>query len=147
MSTKKQLQDALKDAMLAKDDVRKSTIRLTLSDIKLAEVEKKRELTDAEALAIVQKGVKERRDVIEESNQAGRPDLVAQAEAEIAILEEFLPDQLSEDELEELAQGAIDEVGATSMQDMGPVMKVLIPRLEGRATGQEASQVVRKLLQ
>lgn len=147
MNTKKQLEDALKDAMRAKDDVRKRTIRLTLSDIKLAEVEKKRELDNAEVLAIIQKGVKERQDVIEESKRAQRPDLVANAEAEMAVLEEFLPDQLTSDELEELTRQVIDEVGASSMGDMGQVMKVLIPRLAGRATGQEASQMARKLLQ
>jgi uncharacterized protein YqeY len=147
MNTKKQLEDALKDAMRAKDDVRKRTIRLTLSDIKLAEVDKKRELDNAEVLAIIQKGVKERQDVIEESKRAQRPDLVANAEAEMAVLEEFLPDQLTSDELEEITSQVIDEVGASSMGDMGQVMKVLIPRLAGRATGQEASQMARKLLQ
>jgi len=147
MNTKKQLEDALKDAIRARDNVRKRTIRLTLSDIKLAEVEKKRELDDAEVLAIIQKGVKERQDVIEESERANRPDLVANAEEEIAVLEEFLPEQLTHEELEELTRQVIDEVGATSMREMGQVMKVLIPRLEGRATGGEASQMVRKLLQ
>lgn len=147
MNTKQQLVDALKNAMRAKDDVRKRTIRLTLSDIKLAEVDKKRELDNAEVLAIIQKGVKERQDVIEESRRAQRPDLVANAEAEMAVLEEFLPDQLTSDELEELTRQVIDDVGASSMGDMGQVMKVLIPRLAGRATGQEASQMARKLLQ
>ena len=147
MNSKKQLEDALKDAMRAKDDVRKRTIRLTLSDIKLAEVEKKRELSDAEVLSIIQKGVKEHQDVIEESQRAGRPDLVANAEAEIVVLEDFLPEQLTGDELEEITKQVIDEVGASSMRDMGQVMKVLVPRLEGRATGKEASQMARKLLQ
>lgn len=147
MDTKKQLEMALKDAMRNKDEVRKRTIRMTLSDIKLAEVEKQRDLTEAEVLAILQKEVKERQDVIEESLRADRPDLAEKAEEEMAILKEFLPAQLSESELEDLTQQVIDEVGATSMRDMGKVMKVLIPRLEGRATGQEASQMVRKLLQ
>jgi uncharacterized protein YqeY len=147
MNTKKQLEDALKDAIRARDDVRKRTIRLTLSDIKLAEVEKKRQLEDSEVLAIIQKQVKERHDVIEESERANRPDLVVSAEEEIVVLEEFLPEQLTNEELEELTRQVIDEVGATSMREMGQVMKVLIPRLEGRASGQEASQMVRKLLQ
>lgn len=147
MNTKQQLENALKDAMRNKDEVRKRTIRNTLSDIKLAEVEKKRVLTDAEVLAIIQKEVKEQQDVIEESLRADRPDLAEKAEEEMAILKEFLPAQLSEDELQDLTQQVIDEVGATSVRDMGKVMKVLIPRLEGRATGQEASQMVRKLLQ
>lgn len=146
MSTKQQLNDALKQAMRDKDNVRKNTIRMTLSSIKLAEIEKMRELSDNEVLAILQKEIKIRQDVIEESKHANRPDLVAGAEAEIAVLGEFLPAQLSPDELELLTRQVIDELGATSMGDMGAVMKVLIPRLEGRATGQEASQMVRKLL-
>jgi len=146
MDTKQKLETALKEAIRNKDELRKRTIRMSLSDIKLAEVEKKRELSDAEMLAILQKEVKERQDVIEESKRANRPDLVSKAEEEKAIIEEFLPEQLSEEELQKLAQDAIDEVGATSMRDMGSVMKVLIPRLEGRATGQQASQAVRKLL-
>jgi len=147
MNMKKQLEDALKDSIRSSDDVRKRTIRLTLADIKLAEIDKKRQLSDPEILAIIQKGVKERQDVIEESTRAQRPDLVASAEAEISVLQGFLPDQLTEQELEQIVQEVIDELGAKSMQDMGSVMKVLIPRLEGRATGQQASQMVRKLLQ
>lgn len=146
MSTKQQLNDALKQAMRDKDEVRKNTIRMTLSSIKLAEIEKKRELSDSEVLAIIQKEIKIRQDVIEESKLANRPDLVTGAEAEIAVLTEFLPAQLSPEELESLTRQVIDELGATSMGNMGTVMKVLVPRLEGRATGQEASQMVRKLL-
>jgi uncharacterized protein YqeY len=147
MNTKQKLEEALKDAIRSKDTVRKRTIRMSLSDIKLAEIEKKRELSESEVLSILQKEVKERQDVIEESQRANRPELVKNAEEEKAIIEEFLPEQLSEEELKNLAQNAIDEVGATSMRDMGSVMKVLIPRLEGRATGQQASQAVRDLLQ
>lgn len=147
MSTKEKLEQALKDALRNKDELRKSTIRMCMTGIKLAEVEKKRELSETETLAIIQKEIKMRQDVIEESKQANRPDLVATAEAEIEILEEFLPDQLSQEELEAITGQVIEEVGATGMSDMGSVMKVLLPRLEGRASGQEASQMVRKLLQ
>lgn len=146
MNTKAKLENALKDAMRAKDEQRKSTIRLALSSIKLAEIEKKNVLDESAVLAILQKEVKSRHEVIEESQRANRPDLVEKAEIEIAILEEFLPDQLSEDELEEITREVIEEVEAGSMSDMGRVMKELIPRLEGRASGQEASQMVRKLL-
>ena len=146
MNTKAKLENALKDAMRAKDEQRKSTIRLALSSIKLAEIEKKNVLDESAVLAILQKEVKSRHEVIEESLRANRPDLVEKAEIEIAILEEFLPDQLSEDELEEITREVIEELGAGSMSDMGRVMKELIPRLEGRASGQEASQMVRKLL-
>ena len=78
---------------------------------------------------------------------ANRPDLAEEAELEIVILQEFLPAQLTPEELERIARQVIDEVGASSISDMGSVMKVLIPRLEGRASGQEASQMVRNLLQ
>lgn len=147
MNTKQKLQDSLKDAMRARDEPRKRTIRMALSSIKLAEIEKGGELDETAVLAILQKEAKQRHEVIEESKTANRPDLVEEAELEITILQDFLPAQLSEEELKAITQQVIDEVGASSMADMGKVMKVLIPRLEGRASGQEASQMVRNLLQ
>jgi uncharacterized protein YqeY len=147
MNTKQKLQDSLKDAMRAKDEPRKRTIRIALSSIKLAEIEKGGELNETAVLAILQKEAKQRHEVIDESKTANRPDLVEEAELEITILQDFLPAQLSEEELKAITQQVIDEVGASSLADMGKVMKVLIPRLEGRASGQEASQMVRDLLQ
>lgn len=147
MDTKQKLQEALKDAMRAKDEPRKRTIRMALSNIKLAEIDRGEELDENAILAILQKEVKQRQEVIEESMTANRPDLAEEAELEIVILQEFLPAQLTPEELERIARQVIDEVGASSMSDMGSVMKVLIPRLEGRASGQEASQMVRNLLQ
>jgi uncharacterized protein YqeY len=147
MDTKQKLQEALKDAMRARDEMRKRTIRMALSNIKLAEIDRGEELDENAVLAILQKEVKQRQEVIEESKTANRPDLAEEAELEIAILQEFLPDQLTPEELERITRQVIDEVGASSMRDMGSVMKVLIPRLEGRASGQEASQMVRNLLQ
>jgi uncharacterized protein YqeY len=97
-------------------------------------------------MAILQKEVKSRQETIEEANQAGRPGLAASSQEEIGVLKVYLPDQLSPEELEELAKQVIEELGATSMREMGQVMKALIPRLEGRATGQQANQAVRKLL-
>lgn len=147
MDTKQKLQEALKDAMRARDEPRKRTIRMALSNIKLAEIDRGEELDENAVLAILQKEVKQRQEVIEESKTANRPDLAEEAELEIAILQEFLPAQLAPEELERIARQVIEEVGASSMSDMGSVMKVLIPRLEGRASGQEASQMVRNLLQ
>jgi hypothetical protein len=147
MDTKQKLQEALKDAMRARDEMRKRTIRMALSNIKLAEIDSGEELDKNAVLAILQKEVKQRQEVIEESNTANRPDLAEEAELEIVILQEFLPAQLTPEELERIARQVIDEVGASSMSDMGSVMKVLIPALEGRASGQEASQMVRNLLQ
>ena len=146
MDTKKKLQNALKEAMRTNDDVRKRTIRMALSSIKLAEVEKRADLEDSAVLAILQKEVKTRKEVIAESQQAGRSDLVAIAQEEIEVLEKFLPQAMSNEELEIFVQGVINEVEASSMRDMGKVMKELMPRLEGRATGEQASQAVRKFL-
>ena len=147
MSTKTELQDDLKKAMKANDDLRKRTLRMALTSIKLAEVEKRGELDENAVLAILQKEVKACGEAFEEARQANRPELEAEAVAEIEVLEKYLPQPMTEVELEELAQQVIDEVGAASPREMGQVMKVLVPRLQGRATGQEASQVVRKLLQ
>jgi uncharacterized protein len=112
----------------------------------LGEVEKGVALEEPAVLAILQKEIKSRRESISDAVKAGRPDIAAEAETEIGILEGYLPQPLSPDELEAMARGAIDEVGATSQREMGQVMKVLIPRLQGRADGAQASQIVRKLL-
>jgi len=146
MSTKTQLEDALKDAMRAGDDLRKRTLRMALSAIRLAEIDTGQALDDFAVQAILQKEVKSRQEAIAEAQQAKRPDLEAAARDEIAVLEDFLPKQLSPQELEALAKEVIAEVGATSMKDMGQVMKVLLPRLQNRAPGDQASRVVRTLL-
>jgi uncharacterized protein YqeY len=146
MSIKEQLQSRLKDAMRAGDDLNKRTLRMAISAIRLAEIDKGSELDDSAVIAILQKEVKSRQESIEEAQQAGRPELADAAQQEIEVLKAFLPEQLSPEELEAMAKQVIAEVGATSMREMGTVMKVLVPRLEGRATGQQANQVVRKLL-
>ena len=147
MDTKSRLQQALKEALRAKDMLRKETLRTALAEIKMAEVEKQRPLTEAEVLAVLHKQVKMRRETLEAARQAGRDDLVARIEAVIAVLEAFLPQPLSAAELEALAREVIAEVGAQGPRDMGKVMKALMPRVQGRATGQQVSQVVRRLLQ
>ncbi len=148
MDTKTKLQEALKDALRAGDKMRKDTLRMAIAAIKLAEVQPgSKELDETAYLAIVQKEVKSRRESITDAERAQRPDLIAAAEAEIIILEEFLPKSISPAELEELARQVIAETGATSIREMGQVMKNLVPRLQGRATGDQASQAVRKLLQ
>ena len=147
MNTKNQLENALKDAMRAGDDLRKRTIRMALSTIRLAEIDKGAPLDEAAVLSILQKEIKSRQEAIEDARRANRPDLVESSQAEIAVLQEFLPKQLTMEELEALAKQVIAEVGATNVREMGQVMKVLVPRLEGRAPGDQASQVVRRLLQ
>jgi uncharacterized protein YqeY len=145
MTIKEELRNELKDAMRAGDSLRKTTLRMALSAIKLAEVDKG-QLDDDAVIAIIQKEVKSRKETIEDARRSDRPEMIAMAEQEIAVLKKFLPEQLSQEELEELARQAIEEVGANSMREMGQVMKVLVPRLGGRATGGQASAAVRKLL-
>lgn len=147
MDKKQEIQSALTAAMKARDEDTKRTLRLVMSAIKLAEVEEGGEVEDSRVLSLLQKEVKTREDAIEEAKQANREDLIETAKKEIAILNEFLPKQMSEDELKQLAQDVVEETDATSMRDMGRVMQQLMPRLEGRASGQEASKVVRELLQ
>jgi len=147
MDTKQKLQQALKEAMRQRDDVRKRTVRSVLAAIKLAEVETGKPLDEGALLGVLQKEVKMRHEALEGAQKAGRDDLIAAARAEMAVLQEFLPEPLSPEALETLARETIAEVGATSPREMGKVMSALMPRVQGRATGKEVSQVVRRLLQ
>jgi uncharacterized protein YqeY len=147
MDLKATLQSDLKDAMRAREETRKSTIRMALTAIKLAEVDKIGQLDEAESLAIIQKEIKSRREAIADAERANRPELIPQAEEEIKVLQNYLPAALSPEELEKMAKTAITEAGATSIKDMRQVMAILLPRLQARATGDQASAAVRKLLQ
>jgi uncharacterized protein len=147
MDIKSTLQADLQDAIRHGEEVRKSTLRMTLTAIKLAEVDKGTQLDDAACLAVIQKEIKSRRESITDSEKANRPDLIPQLETEIVVLQGYLPAAFSQEELENMAKSAITEAGATSIREMGQVMKILMPRLQGRATGDQASQVVRKFLQ
>ncbi len=147
MDIKSTLQTDLQDAIRHGEEIRKSTLRMTLTAIKLAEVEKGSQLDEVACLAVIQKEIKSRRESIADAEKANRPDLIPQSEEEIVILQGYLPVAFSQEELENLAKAAITEAGATSIREMGQVMKILMPRLQGRATGDQASQVVRKLLQ
>ena len=132
--------------MRAKDELRKRTLRMALSSIRLAEIEKGEALDEQATLALLHKEIKSRQESIADAERAGRPDLIEESQAEITTLESYLPVQVSEQELEVLARQAIDLAGATSPREMGQVMKILMPLLQGRATGNDASQVVRRLL-
>ncbi len=147
MSLKTTLQSDLKDAIRKGEETRKSTIRMALTAIQLTEVDKGGSLNEAEDLAIIQKEIKSRRETIADAERAKRPDLVPPAEDEIKILQAYLPAALTEEELEEMARAAVEEAGAISIKDMRQVMAILLPRLQARATGEQASQAVRKLLQ
>ncbi len=147
MNKKQELQQALTTAMKSKDEATKRTLRLVLSSIKLAEVESGKEIDDEIILGILQKEIKTRDDSIIEAQHANREDLVKQAQVEKEVLKRFLPEQMDTDELKSLAEQIIQETGANSMADMGKIMKELMQRLQGRASGQETSKVVRELLQ
>lgn len=146
MTLKDQLTSDLRDAMKAGDELKKTTLRMALAAIKNAEIDSRSQLAEPAVIAIVQKEIKNRRESIADAEKAGRADLVSGAEAEIAILEAYLPQQLAEDELRGLVRDAIAESGAASARQMGDVMKVLMPRVQGRADGKQVSAIVRELL-
>jgi uncharacterized protein len=147
METKTKLENDLKEAMRAGDDTRKRTIRMALAAIKQTEIDKQVVLDEAGVIGILQKEMKTRRESLEESHKAGRDDLVAALEAEIKVLTGYLPQAMDPAELNALTESVIAEVGATSPADMGKVMKVLLPRVAGRAPNDQVSQTVRQLLQ
>src|SRR5512140_1036244 len=146
MDIKTQLNEAMKQAMRANDDVARRTTRMALAAVKQAEVDKRITLDDAAVIPLLQKEIKNRREAIEEASKANRPDLISDNEAEIAVLERFLPKAMSPEELRSLAQAAVAETGASSQTDMGRVMKALLPRVAGRAAGDQVSAVVKELL-
>ena len=146
MSIKTQIEQDIFAAMRSGDALRKGTLRMALSAIKLAEIDQGTSLDEAAYIAILQKEIKSLRESIVDAERAGRPELAAEAETEINILETYLPVQLDSHDLEIMAREAIAEVGATSPREMGQVMKVLMPRIQGRAEGSQVSQVVRNLL-
>jgi uncharacterized protein len=141
-----QLDIELKDAMRSKDQIARDTIRMVRTNIKLAEIEKGRSLDETEVIAILHKEVKKREETISDAQKANREDLIEQSNAELIILDKFLPEPLSEEELRRLVETAISEVAASGPSDMGKVMKILVPRLEGRVPGGQASKMVRDLL-
>ena len=146
MNTKNQIEQDLKSAIRASDELRKRTLRLALSSIRLVEIEEGAELSEQEVYSVLQKEVKSRRETIAEAEQAGREDIVSASEAEIEILNAYLPQPLNNEELVALAKEAIAESGATSVREMGQVMKILMPKVQGRAEGAQVSLIVRGLL-
>jgi hypothetical protein len=146
VSLKDQLKDQQKLAMLARDKARLGAIRLLMAEIKQREVDSRIELNDEDILAVVTKMVKQRRDSISQFEAAGRQDLADKESAEIVVLQEFLPQQLTADEIAALIEQAITESGAAVMADMGKVMAVLKPKIQGRAdVGAVSAQVKTRL--
>ena len=143
---KQKLTDDLKQAMKRGDTVRRSVIRLVIAAIKNAEIAKQSALADTDILGIIAKEARQRKESIEAFRRGNRDDLVAQEEAELAVLEEYLPQQMSRDEIIAAARRVIEEVGAREPGDKGKVMPKLIAQLKGRADGREINAVVTELL-
>lgn len=143
---KSKLNDAVKEAMRAKDKERLATLRLATSALKQVEVDERIELDDTRVLAILDKMVKQRKDSVEQFTQGGRDDLAQKELAEIEVLKGFLPAAMSEDDVATIIQSAIAETGAEGMKDMGKVMAVVKPQVQGRADMGAVSKKVKELL-
>ncbi|RIK32273.1 MAG: glutamyl-tRNA amidotransferase [Anaerolineae bacterium] len=147
MTIKTQLNESMKDAMKSGDEIRKRTVRMVLAAVKQAEVDKRVELDDTAVMNLIQKEVKNRREAIEEAKKAERADLIEANEAEIKVLEVFLPKAMPAEELRALVQAAIAEAGASGPGDMGKVMKAVMPKVAGRAPNDMVSAAVKEALQ
>lgn len=146
MGLKEQINNDLKEGIKQKDKLRTDTLRSLKSAIRYAEIEERSDLDEAGMLAVVAKQAKQRRDSIAEFKKANRTDLVEQEAAELVILEQYLPAQLSEEELRDKARAVIAELGVTDIKGMGQVMKQLMADLKGQADGKVVNQIVRQLL-
>jgi uncharacterized protein len=146
MVTREDLGKQLKDAMRASDELRKRTLRMILAAIKLAEVEKRGALDEAAMRSVLQRELKTRQEALADAERAGRAEMAAEIKNELAVVQSFLPAAMPAEELEAMVREAIAEANASAPGDMGKVMKVLMPRIQGRADGKEVNQVVRRLL-
>ena len=146
MGLAERITEELKTAMKARDQVRMDTLRMLKSDFKNAEIDKRAGLSEEEMQSIVQKSIKKRRDSIEMYKAGGRQDLVDRETSEADILAAFLPAQMGEPEIRQLAQAAVAESGASSKKDMGKVMGILMPKVKGKADGRVVQQIVSALL-
>jgi uncharacterized protein YqeY len=146
MTLKERLQEDLKSAMKSKDQLRLSVIRLAKAAIMNLEIARGHELSDQEVIEVLAKEAKQRQDSIPEYEKAGRADIIETLRNEIKIVQEYLPAQLSENEIRELVKAAIAETGASSKKEMGKVMAALMPKTKGRADGKLVNQIVGSLL-
>ncbi|AKG35750.1 GatB/YqeY domain-containing protein [Paenibacillus durus] len=147
MNLSERLNEDMKQAMKSKDKFRLSTIRMVRSTIKNLEIDLKRTLDDNEVLDILSREIKQRKDALQEFEKAGRDELAASNKAEIEIIAQYLPEQLSEEEIKVIVQQTIQETGASSKNDMGKVMSALMPKVKGRADGKLVNQAVLQFLQ
>ena len=142
----KKLQDEMKAAMKSGQKDRLSVIRMLISEIKKVQIDKKKELSDEEIIEVLQRYAKQRRESIKQYREAGREDLAQKEEFELGVVQEFLPQPLSQEELEKIIDETIAELGASSMKDMGRVMKAVLEKVKGRADGATVSAIVKDKL-
>lgn len=147
MSLKDKIREDLKNAMKSKDEVAVRTLRMVIAAIKNFEVEKMKEASDEDVIAVLQKEAKKRKEAIEQYKAAERDDLASSEEAELKVIEKYLPEQMSEGEIKELAKEIIKQVGATTVKDLGKVMKEIMPKVKGKADGKLVNKIVRELLE
>ncbi|MEO3947396.1 GatB/YqeY domain-containing protein [Gorillibacterium sp. CAU 1737] len=147
MTLNEQLNEDMKQAMKSQDKFKLSVIRMVRSAIKNIEIDQRKTLDDNEVLDILNREIKQRRDALQEFQKAGRDDLAESAQAEIAVIAKYLPQQLTEEEVQAIVRQTIQETGASSKADMGKVMSALMPKVKGRADGKLVNQVVQQNLQ
>ena len=146
MTIKEKLQIDLKDAMVNKDTIRKTVVQLIKAGVLQVEKDKRITLDDEGVLDVIAKQLKQRRDSLPDYEKSGREDLIAQLKREMELLMEYLPKQLSHDELVEIVKEAVLETGATTIKDMGKIMAAVVPKTKGRADGKEINLIARELL-
>jgi len=146
MSLQDKLNNDLHDAMRARDELRKLVLRTLLSSINYAEIAKQKKLDDVGIIEVVSREIKQRKESIEAYQQGNRPDLVANEKAEMAILQEYMPAQMSTDEIVAIVQQVLQEVGAKGPGDKGKVMQKLMPQVKGKADGAEVNKIVVELM-
>ena len=146
MDLQTRLAEDLKGAMKQRETVKVSTLRLLISAIRNKEIDKKKALADGDVLEVIQTEAKSRKESIEQYRNAGRNDLAEKEDSELKVLFSYLPEPISESQLQELVKSTLQEVGAKGPQDMGRVMSALMPKIKGRADGKQAQQVVQQLL-
>ncbi|MFZ3062616.1 MAG: GatB/YqeY domain-containing protein [Actinomycetota bacterium] len=146
MSLKEKISEDMKASLKGGEKERLSTLRMLISAIKYTEIEKRQELKNEDVLEVISREIKRRREAVEEYRKGNRPDLVEKEEREAKILEEYLPPQLSDAEIEAIVKEVIDETGAMGPRDIGKVMGLVMPRVKGRADGRKVNDIVGRLL-
>jgi uncharacterized protein len=147
METRQALETAMREAMRSRDEITLRTIRMVMSSVKMAEIDKGQPVDEAGIQSILQKEIKSRQEAVAEAEKAGRSDLIEANKAEISILDAYVPKQMSASELDELVKTTVIETAASGPSDMGKVMKAILPKVQGRAPGNVVSAAVRKILE